>query len=109
MTDDTTRPTSARATATQRPFRLLNWLLVGGAVVVLIPSAAIFIWAWSTGETFNLATLGGQKPAPLSRGAAFDALICTYLFALFVGLPLLALWSLVCIVVAWVKRANGRR
>ena len=92
-----------------QPFRLLNRLGLGACVALLIPALAIFAWAWTTGARFNVASLGGDSPLPLSREAAFEAMMYTYLFVLFVGLPLFILWSVVCLVIAWLKRPSAHR
>ena len=47
--------------------------------------------------------LGGGA-APMSLSAALDALIFAFVFAPFLGLPLFASWSIVCVTVAVVNR-----
>ena len=78
----------------------MKWILLGGVVVLLIPGGAIFVWAWIRGEVFNIASLPMEHPAPMSLDAAYAALSFPFIFALFLGLPLLALWSTICIIVA---------
>jgi hypothetical protein len=87
----------------------MRWILLGGAVVILLPSVAIFFWAWTMGEVLNIASLPMDRPAPMSLSAAREAALYAYLFALFVGLPLFALWSIVCVTLALVKRVRSGR
>lgn len=66
-------------------------ILVGAAVTLVVPCAAVFLWAWTTGQTANPAG-GGVPSTPL------DALLYAYIVALFFGLPAFCVWSIVCVV-----------
>ena len=109
MTDDRPRQNPSDFTGARRPFSLMKWVLLGAAVVILIPSGAVFFWAWTSGEVFDPGMVAHNRPPPMSGPAALNALLFAYLFALFLGLPLFALWSIVCVIVALFKRIKSGR
>lgn len=75
----------------------LAQILLAGVVTIVIPAAAAFLWAWSTGQGYVPAG-ATRRPAPMSSEAAFEGAIMAYLAALFLGLPLFGLWCVVCVV-----------
>jgi ABC-type amino acid transport substrate-binding protein len=87
---------------------ILAWGVVGGAIAVLVPAAAFFVWAWIRDEGFSLVALPHQHPPPMSLAAAREALASTCIGVIVFGLPLFTLGSIVGIVVALVKRVDKR-
>ncbi len=88
---------------------LIRWVLRGAIILIVVPCVAFYIWAWANGETFNPGMVSHSRPEPMSYAAALGAIMYTIVFAVYRFVPLFAVWTTVCVVVAIVKRVSNWR